>query len=63
MFGSARLRMRNISQQNCRENQNTCLMLSNSFSESRAVDEIMWESVLESDRPQMTAHALCVLDK
>jgi hypothetical protein len=45
--------MRSILQQNCRENQNTILMLSNSFPENRAVDEILLKSMLESDRPQM----------
>jgi hypothetical protein len=41
-------------------------MFINSFSENRALDEIMWKGGMESDRPQIAvyqAHALCVLDK
>ena len=61
--GSGVLRMRNISEQICRGNKKKpCLILSNSFSESRAVDEALWKSMLESDRPQMMIyHGACAL--
>jgi len=48
------LRMRNVSDKNYRENQNTHFVFSNFFFENRAVYEIMWKKVLEQDRPQMT---------
>jgi hypothetical protein len=47
------LRMINISDKSCRENQNT-ILCSTAFSENRAVYEIMWKNMVESDRPQMT---------
>jgi hypothetical protein len=37
----------------------------NNFSENRAVYEIMWKNMVESDGPQQqynTAHALCLLN-
>jgi hypothetical protein len=48
------LRMRNVSDKNCRENQNTHFMFSSFFVENRAVYEIMWENILEGGGPQMT---------
>ena len=51
------LRMRNVSDRSCRENQNTHFVLHNSPyppSESSAVYEITWKNILEPDRPQMT---------
>jgi hypothetical protein len=33
---------------------NTHLMFNNFFSENRAVYEIMWKNILDTDRPQMT---------
>jgi hypothetical protein len=43
----------------------THILCSITFSANRAVCEIMWKSMVEPDRPQMTiytAHALCMLD-
>jgi hypothetical protein len=48
------LRMRNVSDKSCTENQNTHFVFSNVFFENRAVCEIMWKIVAESDRTQMT---------
>ena len=45
--------MRNVSDEGCRENQNTHFMVSNFFFFNRAVDEIMWKNTVEPDRPQM----------
>jgi hypothetical protein len=47
------LRMRNVSDKSCKENQNTNFTFYN-FSENRAVYEIMWKNVVEPDRPQTT---------
>jgi hypothetical protein len=48
-------RMRNVSNEICRENQNTQFMFNSVFfSENRAVCETMWKNVIERDRPQMT---------
>jgi hypothetical protein len=49
--------MRNVSDEICRENQNTHFMFSNFLSivfENRAVYEIMWKNIGEPARPQMT---------
>jgi hypothetical protein len=48
--------MRNVSDKSCRENQNTHFMFSNLlfFSENHVIYEIMWENVVEPDRPQTT---------
>jgi hypothetical protein len=48
------LRMRNISDKSCRENQSTHFMFNNFFPENRAVYEIMWKNMVQRDRPQMT---------
>jgi len=48
------LRMRNVSDGSCRENQNTHYLFSNSVFGNRAVYEIIWKNVVEPDRPQMT---------
>jgi hypothetical protein len=50
---SVLLRMRNVSDKNCRENQNTHFVFNTFFSENRTVYEIMWKNVVERDRPQM----------
>ena len=45
----------NISDKTCSEDQITHFMCSNFyFSENRAVYEIMWEKLIEPDRPRMT---------
>jgi len=45
----------NISGKSCRESQNTHLICNKCFSENHAVYEIMWKSMVETDRPQMAA--------
>jgi len=47
------LRMRNVSDKSCRENQNTQVMFSN-FVLNLAVCEVMWKNIIEPDRPQIT---------
>ena len=42
--------MRNISDRICRENQNTHFYVQSFFSENRAVYEIMWRNMVETDR-------------
>jgi len=44
--------MRSVSEQSCTENKNT-ISYSALFSRNRAVYEIMWENVVERDRPQV----------
>ena len=46
------LRMSNISNKSCRENQNTHFMFNNIFSENRAVYKIMSKNTVEPERPQ-----------
>jgi hypothetical protein len=46
--------MRNFLEKSRRENQNTRFVFKKMFSEHRAVHEIMWQNVVDSDRPQMT---------
>jgi hypothetical protein len=57
--------MRNVSDESCRENQNT-FCVQELFFENRAIFyEIMWKNIVEWGRPEMTdnmAHALCMLD-
>ena len=48
------LRMRNFSGKICRENQNTRFMFNNFFHENPALCEIMWNSSVWPDRPEMT---------
>ena len=46
------LRMRNVLDKSCRENQNTHFVFNNFFPpENRAVYEIMWKNMVEPDRP------------
>ena len=63
---SVLFRMRNASDRNCRENQNTRFILSYLFFffENRTVYEIMWKNIVDWGRPQIDsiAHALCMLD-
>jgi hypothetical protein len=51
---SSLLRMRNVSDTGCRENQNTHCVLNECFPENREAYEIMYKIVVEPDRPQMT---------
>jgi hypothetical protein len=49
------LRMRNVSDTSCRENQNTHFVFNNpSPPENRAVYEIMWKNMVEQGRQPMT---------
>jgi len=48
---SVLLRMRNVSDKSCTENQNTHFVFSNFFSENRTVYEIMWKNNVERVRP------------
>ena len=48
------LRMRNVSDKGCRENQNKHFVFTNFFSKNCVAYEIMWKNMVESDRPQMT---------
>jgi hypothetical protein len=47
------LRMRDVANKGCRENQNTHFTCSNIFL-NHAIYEIMWKNMVEPDRPQMT---------
>jgi hypothetical protein len=46
---------KNVSDKSCVESQNTH-MLNNFFNENCAINEIMWRSMVEPDRPQVTVH-------
>ena len=49
------LRMRNVSDKSCRENQNTHFVFCKFFfSENRALYDMTWRIILERGRPQMT---------
>jgi hypothetical protein len=48
------LRMKDVSDKSCRENQNTHFVFSNIFFENFVVYEIMWKNLLQTDRLQMT---------
>ena len=47
-------RMRNVSDKNFTENQNTHFVFSNVPFDNRAVYEIMWKNIVERGRPQLT---------
>jgi len=51
---SVLVRMKNISNKTCRENQNTHFVFSDFFFENRAVYKITWKNIVERGRPQMT---------
>jgi len=48
------LRMRNVSDKSCRENQITHFMFNKFIFENRALYEITWKNIVQPDRPQMT---------
>jgi len=51
------VRMRNVLDESCRDNQNTHFIFSNFFffpPENHAVCEVMWTNVVEPEMPQMT---------
>jgi hypothetical protein len=58
---SALLRMRNVSHKVFRDNQNTHFVFDNFFFENRAIYEIMWENMIERDRPKMTIWGVRIL--
>jgi hypothetical protein len=43
-----------LSDESCRQNQNTYFMFNNFFPENPAVYELMWKNMVQPDRPQMT---------
>jgi hypothetical protein len=53
------LRMRNVSDKSCGENQNTHFVFSNLFFKNRVLYEIMWKNVVEPDRSQMPIWHMC----
>jgi hypothetical protein len=53
------LRMRNVSDKLCRENQNTHVF-SNAPPPPKIVPCIMWKNTVEPDRPQMTIWRMCI---
>jgi len=53
MSRSVLLRMRNVSDKSCRE-KSKHILCSITFFENLAVNEIMWENIIQSSRPQMT---------
>jgi len=58
------LRMRNVPDKIFQRNS-TRFMFDNIFSENRALYEILWKNMVQSDRPQITIYygdALCRLD-
>ena len=57
---SVLLKMRNVLDKSCRENQNTHFEFSNFFFENRAVYEIMWQNILETSRPQIKIWRMCI---
>ena len=62
IFLSFILRMRNISDKSCRENQNNYFMSKNDFFfENRAVYEIMWKNILQPGRTQMRIWLKCIV--
>jgi len=48
------LGMRSVSENSCRENENTYFVLSNFFQKNVAILEMMWKNTVDLDRPQMT---------
>jgi hypothetical protein len=60
MSRSLFLRMRNVSNEICKENKNT-FCVPYSFSENHAVYETQWKNTLEPGRPQMTVWRMRIL--
>ena len=48
------LRMRNVSGQTCKENKTLFLCPLKFFFDNHAIYEVMWKSIIERDRPEMT---------
>jgi len=53
--------MRNVSDESCRENQNTHFMFNNSIFENRAVYETMVKNIVEPGRPQITIRRMRIV--
>jgi len=52
IYDSVLLRMKNVSDKSCRENQNTHFIFNNFFfPENRVVYEIMWKNIVQPGRP------------
>ena len=51
---SFHLRMRNVSDENCRKNQNTRFVFNSFAFENGAIYEIIRKNILDPDRPQVT---------
>ena len=59
---SVLLSMRNVSDRNCRDSQNTHFVFNNFFSEYHTAYEIMWENIVQLDRPlMMMQYGVCAL--
>ena len=58
------LRLGNVLDKNCRENQNTCFIFNNIFQKIVKLFEIMWKNTVELDRPPIAIwqNAHCMLD-
>jgi hypothetical protein len=54
IYRSLLLKMRNVSDKLCRENQSTLFMFNNILSGNYTVFETMWKNLVESDKPQIT---------
>ena len=46
--------MRNISDRICKANQNTHFVVQERLSENRAIYDIVWQNMVQPDKPQMT---------
>ena len=54
-------RIRIVSDQSCRENQNTRFIFNNCFFfENRAICEIKWKNMVQTDGPQITIRRMCI---
>jgi hypothetical protein len=63
---SVLLRMRNVPDKGCRENQITHFIFSNFLKKNPAVYETMWKNIVEWGRPQRTIwhmHIACRISK
>ena len=66
IFRTMLLRMRNVSDKHCTENENTHFMFKTFFFLNCAIVEIMWKNMIEPDRLQMTIwhmHNACRITK
>jgi len=54
------LRMRNVSEKSCIENQNTYFMFSNIFFRKSCLFDIMWKNIVEPSRPRMATWGMSI---